>query len=357
MQIAADSRSPAVKAASLLDELPTSAAAILTVVAVGALAFWTLATEGSDPGGWDYLFVSGCLTTLAGLWLARGHAARFDAMFERLLNRSVLESKKHTDKELVALKETVRVRTLRWSTWGGVVAGVLIGVAWIVVNASRDHDPRLFEAIAGPAVGALAAFLVGRILGRMAAYGLLGPFLQGKGVRFAPSPGHVDGAAGLKPLGDYYLYQALLLALPAVFLLFWSFMLALPEWDRRYEGWRETYLGLLAAAILLELLAFVAPMWQAHVAMADAKRKERIKLDTTVAKQIADARAELERPLTDDRRKSAQDRLDRLTARYEAVETMPTWPIDRGLRRRVTLGNAALLLGLLGQVTALTGWS
>ena len=36
---------------------------------------------------------------------------------------------------------------------------------------------------------------------------------------------------------------------------------------------------------------------------------------------------------------------------------MPTWPIDRALRRRVTLGNAGLILGLVSQVAGLAGWS
>jgi hypothetical protein len=68
-------------------------------------------------------------------------------------------------------------------------------------------------------------------------------------------------------------------------------------------------------------------------------------------------RALLERDLSPEGRANAQDRLDYLAARYEATETMPTWPIDRALRRRVTLGNAGLIVGLVAQVTALTGWS
>jgi len=34
---------------------------------------------------------------------------------------------------------------------------------------------------------------------------------------------------------------------------------------------------------------------------------------------------------------------------------MPTWPIDRSVRRRLTLANAALIVPLISQIAALAG--
>jgi hypothetical protein len=344
--------------ASSLDKIPTLVAAILTAVGIGVLVAWQLASEGTGTDDWDYLVISGCLTTLAGLWLARGQRERFEATYERLGNRKALKGNPRlTRGKLEELKAEIRERALKWSLATGIAFGLGIPVVWVVVNATREGAMRGFDEIAGPLVGAIGGFLVGRVLGRMLSYGMLGPFLKRRGVTFTATPGHVDGAAGLKPLGDYYLYQALLLALPAVFLLFWSLMFQLPKWGDRYAGWREAYLALLALAIVIEIAAFIAPMWHAHVAMKAAKREACNRDDTTVAREIAEVRALLERDLSPEGRANAQDRLDYLTARYEATETMPTWPIDRALRRRVTLGNAGLIVGLVAQVTALTGWS
>jgi hypothetical protein len=42
----------------------------------------------------------------------------------------------------------------------------------------------------------------------MTSYGLLGSVFDRGGVSLRATPGHIDGAAGLKPFGDYYLSQA-----------------------------------------------------------------------------------------------------------------------------------------------------
>ena len=335
----------------------TAVGAALTALAVAAILGWELATAGAHPDDWDYLFVSGCLTTLGGLWLARGQPERFSSMFDRLANRDALESNPSlTSQDVATMRDELRERAERWSKRSGIVLGVGMAVAWVAANMTYE-DVRPFLEVMGPLVGLTGGYLVGRELGRMLSYGMLGPFLARRRVTFRATPGHVDGAAGLKPVGDYYLSQALLLALPAVFLLFWSLMFLLPDWANRYDAWRETYLALLAVAIALEIAAFVAPMWHAHMAMKQAKHDALITADTTLARDIAEVRAQLERELSADDRSNAQDRLDRLTTRYGAIETMPTWPIDRALRRRVTLGNAGLILGLVAQVVALAGWS
>jgi hypothetical protein len=43
------------------------------------------------------------------------------------------------------------------------------------------------------------------------------------------------------------------------------------------------------------------------------------------------------------------DPCSEITKRYEAIEAMPTWPVNARLRRRFTLNNLALLVPVAAQ--------
>ena len=342
----------------LLEERETSVAAAATIVVVAGLVVWQLVTVGMSVGQWDLLFVSGCSTVIGGLWLARGQSDRFAAMLERLANRGALErdDRAVSHAELATVQEAIDARGRRWADRAGVVFGVLIATAFVTVNATRSTHWPLLPTIVGPLAGAIGGFLVGRPLGRMTSYGLLGRFLDRADISFRTTPGHIDGAAGLKPLGDYYLYQALLLLLPAVFLVAWSLILLIPRWDRRYHGWRGPYLALLGVSICIELVAFVAPLWRTHTLMKRQKRAALVHADSDLGPAIVHAQRKLEENLDNDERAAARDRLAQLTSSYEEIETMPTWPLDQAVRRRLTLANAAVIVPLISQIAALAGW-
>jgi hypothetical protein len=182
------------------------------------------------------------------------------------------------------------------------------------------------------------------------AYGIA----AGRAVTFVAEAEHVDGAGGLKPLGDYYLYQALLLALPAAFLLVWSIILISPTWDARYSGWREWYLGLLGVAICLEIAAFILPLYTVHMSMYQQKRAALADADRRLLRRITTLQSELEQQLTSTARAERREQLEDLTASYSRIERMPTWPVDPSVRRRITLGNLALILPLITQIAALS---
>ena len=65
-------------------------------------------------------------------------------------------------------------------------------------------------------------------------------------------------------MGDLFFYQALVIGLAATFLAIW--WLIMPFFPA-YMHWRDFYLGLLAIAIVFEMLAFLAPMWSFHTEM------------------------------------------------------------------------------------------
>jgi len=157
------------------------------------------------------------------------------------------------------------------------------------------------------------------------------------------TPGHPDGAAGLKPLGNFYLFQASIAAIPAIYLGAWVVLIpALPALD--YGGWESWFLwGLLPVAIAFEVLAFIWPMVGFHHEM---KMQKLTLLDE--ADQFTEAIRELQIKLpkmkSADEVENARRKLESLGDIYRDREEMPTWPIDQGIRRRFTLSNGILIL-------------
>lgn len=58
-------------------------------------------------------------------------------------------------------------------------------------------------------------------------------------------------------------------AIPAMFLAAWWFLF--PVWPRNYSLWQDAYLALLGFAMMMEILAFLVPLWEFHRIMAAAK--------------------------------------------------------------------------------------
>lgn len=336
----------------------TLAAGTLTLLALALILLHQSVMHGSEWSSWDVLFVSGSLTTLVGLWIARGHPERFQAMLQQLVDRGALvreEGATVSRDELEQIKRETRQEGARWGIFVGLVLGAIVAAAFVAGNAIRTSpQPRLDELL-GPLVGAVAGFVVGRVLGRMLFYSLLGRELRKRHLRFAVSAGHLDAVGGLKPLGDYYLVQALLLGLPAVYLLAWSLLMTDSDLAERYASWREMYLVFLALAILLEIIGFLAPLIAAHGVMEREKARLLSVADTEVRARFESIREELRADIPDARRTQLQGQLQALREQYQEAETMPTWPIDRTLRRRVTIANVALVVPLVGQVVEL-GW-
>ena len=54
-----------------------------------------------------------------------------------------------------------------------------------------------------------------------------------------------------------------------------------------------------------------------------------------------------------DRRTELKGQLDELVTQYGDAESMPTWPIDQTIRRRLTAGNLLLAIPLIGQIVKL----
>ena len=288
--------------------------------------------HGAALAQWDWLLISGLVAFSVGVLLVRGLPTRFEQTLHRLAHRGVL-----TPSDVELLLHDVQGRVRGWRAPAGLVVSLALAVAFIVSHGSL---PLL-------ALEAVFGFIAGWYLGQMAAYGSLGQALQHRQIMPRVQARHIDRAAGLKPVGDFYLYQASIAGIPAAFLAIW--LVLIPLWPHRgYDEWREPYLGLLVLAILFEMLAFLLPLWSIHRQMVEQK-SELLAQAYTLGRRILDLQAEIPE-LDADRRQARQEQLTLLVQEYQEIEQMPTWPVDLSTWRRFIASTGALLIPIASDV-------
>jgi hypothetical protein len=305
---------------------------------------------GSSFADWDWMLLTGLVTLIVGVQVARGVRARLDQTIGRLVDRGVLvldaDGRQAFDLALDA-------RARAWAARSGLIVAAAVGAAFVVAfGPAQVLEPgRLLLTLVETALG----FIAGRYLGRMVAFGSLGWLLRARHIQIVARPGHIDGAGGLKPVGDYFLFQAALTVVPAVFLTVWLFLI--PVWpSTRYDHWREPYLWLLALALAFEVLAFLVPMRVFHQEMVKEKEQQTRTADVR-SREIADLQAELATCDDASRRAGLKDQLASKTQQYWDIESMPTWPLDLGMWRRFTFSNLALATPLISEYLGLGGFA
>jgi hypothetical protein len=102
----------------------------------------------------------------------------------------------------------------------------------------------------------------------------------------------------------------------------------------------------LALSILAEVLVFVLPMLSVHASMREQKKAFLAKADR-LSRTIETTQARLEDTGLEGR-DAVKRQLTELVERYQTLDKMPTWPVDRSIRRRITLQNLGLLLPFAG---------
>ncbi|HLA97602.1 MAG TPA: hypothetical protein VJL34_04045 [Anaerolineales bacterium] len=297
---------------------------------------------------WDPLLLSGELTFIIALRLAFTIPPKVQETIHRLLHRGALQL---SPKQLENFTSKMESSAERWADWTGIILGLLTLVAFLLGFGIQ-------EALVGqpyftfPAM--IAAYFVGRLLGRIVLYGRLGSLLRREKVSIRVQPGHVDGAAGLKPVGDLYFYQAMLVAIPALFLAVWWIIIPLIG---RYTNWRDPYLILLTVILVFEILAFFLPMWTFHIEM-QAQKKQLLTEADNISQRAATIQAKIIQAGNEAARKALKEEYELIVERYWSIERMPTWPLDVKIRRQFAINNLALFLPLISQVFKLSEtWS
>ena len=273
------------------------------------------------------------------MWLALNIPQKMEDALSRLVNRGVLQT---TEEGLQRFKIDLQRRTTAWSRMGGMIVAIAILIAFVA--AFRQPFP--LGKIPLTIMEVCGGFIAGWYLGRMASYGTLGLLLKKskkEGIALHVKPGYLDGAAGLKPIGDFYFFQAMIAGLPALFLAVWLVLIPLWPIAGRYERWKEPYLGLLPIALGFEILAFLVPLWFFHREMQAQKTALLTEADT-LGRNIVCIQNELTKLQDAQQYTQLKEQLSYMTQRYWEIERMPTWPVDMKTRRRFTLNNAALII-------------
>ncbi|MFG1878528.1 hypothetical protein ACGFIV_27155 [Sphaerisporangium sp. NPDC049003] len=305
------------------------------IVAVLVVAYMSVALHRHP---WDWLYVSGVMTFIVSVELSETLGPALNHTMRDLVDSGILRL---TNRELRRLRRDLRRVCKRYQVIAGTVVGVALAAAWFASSASNFayivvHNP------AGLAFQSLAGVVAGQRLGRMVAYARVWRLAPRRGSLFDPMLEHPDGATGLGPVGRFYFRQSMVAALPAVYLAMWWFLI--PLLPSFLWQWRTPYLGLLAIAVIFEILAFVLPMRVAHRVMRNNSDQWRLQAARLIPR-IRVAQTSLTEVGEDHDEVSKQ--LEALLNRYRLLLAAPTWPVEPSLRRWVTLNNAALFIPFL----------
>lgn len=322
---------------------------------------------GTDWPCWDYMLISGFLAFLVAISLASDINRRLDAAIDRLrLNNALIV----TEDGVARLKEDMAERGKTIQIWSAFVIFSLIfgSYVWVfgTVAAQIWHAWRqgalpqggvaLVELGIFTLISALAAALAGLFFGRLAHYGTLASVLSTDEGRLRIVPGHFDGASGLKPIGDFYLYQALLFAIPILwFGLWWAWIIpnykdvicsvtGQPQF--LFREWQEPFFILWLVVLGYFYFAFVRPFWmlrrRLRTTRADLNQHEAVRIEGEILER--QKRLLLE---TSDRRDDTADEIDRLSRHLWSIRTMTDWPMDFSTLakyRSIVLGEVLLPL-------------
>ena len=293
-------------------------------------------SHGLEIFQWDVMLISGLIALLFGIHAARNTPHWMSQTLHRLVNRGTLKA---SPGQLVHFEAQLGRRA---TVWAHCIAVAVAG-AMLAAHLKAFWGEYSVARVGLTAFEVVASYIAGLHLGRMACYGQSGRLLKRAAMPVTAVPGHLDGAAGLKPVGDFYFRQAMITFIPATYLAVWWLIIPLWPDPDRYENWRQPYLGLLVVAITLQIFAFIVPMHSYHREMKKQKAEyleEADKLSSRIC--LVEARL-----ANDDRTGEAADalreQLAEMTRRYWAIERMPTWPVDLKTRRRFSLNNVALL--------------
>lgn len=300
---------------------------------------------GTDLARWDPLLISGGFTFMVGLRLSLDIAPKGMETLMRLADRGALNLK---GEAMDRFKHNLAAQADRWAHRGGLFISAAMMVAFLVAFGLQKV---LYEQLLLTMIEVLFGYIAGRYLGRMALYGRLREILDTNAITLQVQPDHPDTVAGFKPLGDLYFFQAMVLAIPALYLAIWWFLIPLVG---RYATWRNPYLGLLGIVLIVEVLAFLIPVWSFHQVMVEQRKQLWPEADQ-LSQRVVAAQAELAYAETEQERKALKEQLEYMTKRYWAIEKMPTWPVDIQIRRRFTLNNLFLFLPIISQVLNLPG--
>src|SRR5581483_9555845 len=298
----------------IIDILMSRAAFVAVAVVCGAiLAYETTVSLRIHAGNlaclnWQNITVMAAI--VGGLYLAGQIDERLRKALEELWLQGTLD---YATNPIHGLQQRIMARHRRRETLSALL---FLGMMLVVyVPFYRPLAGTLLDADAGLEakrqtvlllllpilLGLVVSVIVGAFFGRLATYGLAASVLADPGTKLSIRPTHFDGASGFRPLGDFYLYQAVLTAVPLLWLAAWAYVYP------SYSEYQQAVCGVAAMPWFT---------WPAF------------------AFQIAALRQKLEEPFSEGARSSFEARLQELAREHWAIRNMSVWPMDAGTLRK-----------------------
>ena len=171
----------------------------------------------------------------------------------------------------------------------------------------------------------------------------------GKKFDLNPQLGHPDNCGGLEPLGNLCLWNALILALPGVFLGGWIILGPSTKYDDIYTS---LFYKLLLIPMSWAAISFFLPLWSVHQILLAKREAIRLHLDQLgrsidqMAHQMLDRAHELE---PDESEKMAK-KLELMRQTYQQNKDYPVWPFNYEILKKQALSQIVQVLSLTGLV-------
>ncbi len=325
---------------------------------VTAFFVWVdITNSGASVQCWNWMYYTGVATFSAAIALAIGLPQRLDDTVEALRDNNTLVL---TSEELGEIKARMAREARPWRLWCAVLIFLVVFGGWIwasyteIVRANLDWSQiEQFRQQLGTTamvialsvvaliifIMAVCGFYAGAFFGTAAAHGRFASVLADESIHIRIRPDHFDGASGLKPVGDLYLYQAFLTALPLLWFAGW--WLVIPVYKPigcvgpDYSGWREPFVVQWLVTLTFTYLAFVRPILKLRRrVLAEQTHIENVELPRIKDEILRLQQQVLKGDLSEDQRKSVNETIDRHASYAWSVRHMSSWPMDARTQRR-----------------------
>jgi hypothetical protein len=328
---------------------------IYVLIPVTAFFVWAdVVNSGASLQCWNWMYYTGVTTFAVAIALAIALPRQLDDTIEALRNNNTLVL---TASELGEIKTRMAHEARPWRFWCAVLIFLVVFGGWIwasyteVVRANLDLTQFLAQngttalAIFLGLIGliifimAVCGFYAGAFFGTAAAHGRFASVLAGENIRLRIRPDHFDGASGLKPIGDFYLYQAFLTAMPLLWFAVWWLIIPIykplgcvgPE----YSGWREPFVIMWLVTLAFTYLGFIRPILKLRRRVLGEQKRLESDDVPRIEEVIRGLQQKiLEGGLSEDERKAVDEKIDRHASYAWSVRQMSAWPMDARTQRR-----------------------
>jgi hypothetical protein len=359
-----------------LDEWRRWILLLLSVLTLAA-TIWTLAVYWGDWQNAQWTLLTGFPVGLFVLYQSSDLHRRFNGLSWGLTGQGILEvyapsrSRRPSlrserppglrDRAIVEeLFQRARNRFIRHASAMSVLVGTFFAILVVEGDGpaaahgfwaqSLDHFLAALEVVFG--------FVVGIRLGRIAAYGMVmwtyplirvdlfsGQFR----VRLNPQPGHPDKVCGLKPIGEFWTFEAAVLIPPLAYTLAWIGVMNAGLETVIQQNLPDKHGAFVTATlilILLQIFALWVPMFSLRRVMVAAKHDLQARADR-LAQEVASLKHTLLHAADKDERAAAKQRHEQVLMAFQDVEQVPRWPISAATIRSHVL-QLWPILGFIG---------